>query len=246
MKQKEIFLGCSSFSNRKWIGIFYPENLLSKEWFAYYCTHFKTYEVNATFYKSPTSKSLQTWYKKSPDGFIFSVKAPKQITHIKKFVECEREINDFYVACREGLENKLGCVLFQLPPSFHYTSERLKLIINNLSPDFKNVIEFRNKSWWTQEVYDALTQNKLVFCSVNYPGLPTTIIETSSTGYIRLHGNPELFYSKYNAEELSKTYDEIRGAKKLKEVFIYFNNTASTAGILNALAFKQVSVASPL
>ena len=246
MKQKEILLGCSSFSNRKWIGIFYPEDLPSKEWFAYYCTYFNTYEMNSTFYKFPTSGSLHAWYKKSPEGFIFSVKAPKQITHIKKFVESEREIGDFYVACREGLKDKLGCVLFQLPPSFHYTSERLKLIISNLSPDFKNVIEFRNQSWWTQEVYDALTQNKLIFCSVNYPGLPTTVIGTSSTGYIRLHGNPELFYSKYSAEALSKTHDEIRAANKLKEVFIYFNNTASTAGILNALTFKQVSAANPL
>ena len=129
---------------------------------------------------------------------------------------------------------------------FSLHPERLKLIIRNLSPDFKNVIEFRNQSWWTQEVYDALTKNKLIFCSVNYPGLPTTIVETSSTGYLRLHGNPELFYSKYSAEELSKTYDEIRAANKLKKIFIYFNNTASTAGILNALAFKQVSAASPL
>ena len=86
MKQKEILLGCSSFSNRKWIGIFYPEDLPSKEWFAYYCTYFNTYEMNSTFYKFPTSGSLHAWYKKSPEGFIFSVKAPKQITHIKKFV----------------------------------------------------------------------------------------------------------------------------------------------------------------
>ena len=244
MKKLEIFPGCSSFYNRKWVDIFYPKGMSSKDWFAYYCEHFDTYELNATFYKFPTSKSLHTWYEKSPDGFIFSVKAPKLITHIKKFVSCELEVNDFYAACRGGLNDKLGCVLFQFPPSFHYSAVRLELIIGNVNPDFKNVIEFRNESWWVQEVFDAFIKNNLIFCSVNYPKLPTTIIETASTGYVRLHGNPELFYSEYSPEELRKICDEIREAKKLKEAFIYCNNTASTAGIFNALAIKEMFVKS--
>lgn len=246
MKKREAFLGCSSFNNRRWIGIFYPDDLPAKEWFSYYCKHFNTYELNATFYKFPTAKSLHTWYKKSPDGFIFSVKAPKLITHIKKFVDCAREINDFYVACRDGVNDKLGCVLFQFPPSFHYSPDKLQLIINSLNPDFKNVIEFRHESWWIQEVYDAFLKNSFIFCSVNYPGLPTTIIKTASTGYVRLHGNPQLFYSEYSPEELSKMYDEIRRANKLKEIFIYCNNTASTAGILNALAIKHTFILDPM
>ena len=102
------------------------------------------------------------------------------------------------------------------------------------------MVEFRNASWWIKEVYEAFIKNKLIFCSVNYPGLPTSIIETAATGYIRLHGNPKLFYSEYSSEELNKMCDEIRVSKKLKKVFIYFNNTASTAGILNALAIKHM------
>ena len=217
MKKIEILPGCSSFYNKQWGDIFYPVDLPTKDWFAYYAERVNTYELNATFYKFPTTKSLQSWYKKSPDGFVFSVKAPKLITHIKKFLDCEREINEFYVACRDGLNEKLGCVLFQLPPSFHYSRERLDLIISNVNPQFQNVIEFRNESWWTQEVYKAFIKNKMIFCSVNYPGLPTTIIETTSTGYIRLHGNPQLFYSEYSSEELSKMCDEIHATKKLKK-----------------------------
>ena len=237
--KKRVLPGCSSYYNRKWINVFYPEALPTKDWFAYYCEHFNTYELNASFYKFPTAKSLHTWYKKSPDGFIFSVKAPKIITHTKKFVACERELAEFYEACREGLKDKLGCVLFQLPPSFAYSSEKLALIINALNPNFKNVIEFRNVSWWTQEVFDAFIKNKLIFCSVSYPGLPPAIIATNSTGYVRLHGDPKLFYSEYSEAELSKMYEEIEHAKKIKTVFIYFNNTASTAGILNALSIKN-------
>jgi uncharacterized protein YecE (DUF72 family) len=130
-------------------------------------------------------------------------------------------------------------MLFQLPPSFAYNPDKLALIINALNFDFKNVIEFRNASWWIQEVFDAFIKNKLIFCSVSYPGLPTTIIATTSTGYVRFHGDPKLFYSEYSEAELSRMCEEIEHAKKLKTVFIYFNNTASTAGILNALAIKN-------
>lgn len=234
-----MLVGCSSYYNRKWAGIFYPPDLPSKEWFAYYCEHFNTYELNASFYKFPTVKSLQTWHTKSPEGFIFSVKAPKLITHSKKFVECARELGDFYLACREGLKDKLGCVLFQLPPSFNYTPERLELILENLDPEFKNVIEFRNESWWIQEVFDAFIEHKLIFCSVNYPKLPTIIIATAATAYVRLHGNPTLFYSEYSSAELDKMEEEIRGHSTVKEAFVYFNNTANTAGILNALAVRD-------
>ncbi len=237
--KKLILAGCSSYYNRKWIDIFYPQALPTKDWFAYYCKHFNTYELNASFYKFPTAKSLNAWDKRSPDGFVFSVKAPKIITHTKKFIACEAELTEFYQACREGLKDKLGCVLFQLPPSFAYSPEKLTLIINALRPDFKNVIEFRNASWWTQEVFDAFIKNKLIFCSVSYPNLPNAIIATTLTGYVRLHGDPKLFYSEYSEAELSKICNELERARKIKTAFIYFNNTASTAGILNALAIKK-------
>ena len=239
MKHSAMLVGCSSYYNRKWAGIFYPPDLPSKEWFTFYCEHFNTYELNASFYKFPTAKSLHTWHTKTPEGFVFSVKAPKLITHSKKFVECSRELSDFYLACREGLKEKLGCVLFQLPPSFNYTSGRLQLILENLDPEFKNVIEFRNESWWIQEVFDAFSESKLIFCSVNYPKLPTTIVATASTAYVRLHGNPTLFYSEYSSSELDKMAEEIRGHANVADAFVYFNNTASTAGILNALAVRD-------
>lgn len=246
MKKRVIYPGCSSYYNKKWLGIFYPEGMPSREWFAYYCEHFSTYELNSTFYTPPTAKSLRNWFNKTPDDFIFSAKAPKAITHLKKFVDCEAELAAFYQACREGLHHKIGCVLFQTPPSFDYSPERLALITSLLNPDFKNVIEFRNESWWTQAVFDAFIKHKLIFCSVNYPKLPTTIIATAATGYVRLHGNPKLFYSEYSAADLDNMYSAIRDAKKMKEVFVYFNNTASTAGILNALAIQQRFLASPL
>lgn len=239
MKTENIIIGCSSYNTPDWKGIFYPEDLPKTRWFEYYCRHFSTYELNATFYRFPTLKSLQSWYDKSPEGFLFSIKAPKLITHINKFAACEQLLEDFYTVSREALKEKLGCVLFQLPPSFGYTPERLELLLGSMKSGFKNVIEFRNETWWNKEVFVAFSKNGTTFCSVNYPKLPTAIIDTADTAYVRFHGSPKLFYSSYSHKELQKTYKAILQKKKLKEIFIYFNNTASTAGILNALEMKQ-------
>lgn len=239
-----MIIGCSSYNNRLWVGPFYPPDLPAKSWFAYYCAHFNTYELNSTFYNFPTARSLHAWYQKSPDGFLFSVKAPKLITHNKKLVGCEREIAEFYAACRDGLQDKLGYALFQFPPSFHYSRERLDLIVTQLRSDIQLVIEFRHESWWNEEVYRAFIQHNLIFCSVNHPLLPTAIIATATTGYLRLHGNPTLFYSEYSNDELKHLYDEIRGTKNLHKMLVYFNNTASEAGIVNALTMKHLAASS--
>jgi len=238
--KKQLYIGCSSYYNSRWKGVFYPEDMPSKQWFEFYCRHFNTFEINATFYKFPTLRVMQNWYNKAPEGFIYAVKAPKQITHIKKFTDCREEIDQFYSVCKEGLSDKLGCILFQLPPSFSYSEERLALILTSLNPDFKNVVEFRNESWWRQDVYDALAKVGITFCTVNYPKLPAGVVATTTTGYVRLHGNPRLFYSEYTLDELKELHEDISSKKNCSEVFIYFNNTASSAAIMNAQQFKNL------
>ena len=239
MKNLKIHIGCSSFNTRDWSGIFYPADLPRSKWFDFYAENFKTYELNATFYKFPTVRTLNNWYKKTPEDFLFSVKAPKIITHLKKFKDCKTEIDSFYEICSEGLKEKLKCVLFQLPPSFNYTEERLELILNQLDTKYQNVVEFRNETWWIPEVFEAFKTNKITFCSPNYPKLPTEIIATNSVGYLRFHGNPKLFYSEYSSEELRAVWNEIK-QKNFDEVYIYFNNTASSAGIINAVEMKNI------
>ena len=239
MKNLDIHIGCSSFSSESWSGIFYPANLPRSKWFEFYATHFSTYELNATFYKFPTLKTLDNWYNKTPENFIFSVKAPKSITHVKKFEDCHAELSAFYQVTSAGLRHKLGCILFQLPPSFNFTAQRLHLIASSIDTNFQNVVEFRNESWWIPEVFIAFKKKNITFCSTNYPKLPTGIIEINSIGYVRFHGNPKLFYSKYASEELLEAYLEIK-SRNFKQVFIYFNNTASDAGILNAMEMERL------
>jgi len=235
MKNK-FLIGCSSYNNRFWKGIFYPDNMSGSGLFEFYCQHFSTYEFNGSFYRFPTVKIFENWYKKAPENFIFSVKVPKEITHIRKFTDCEKLLSEFYNVCKTGLKEKLGGVLFQFPPSYSFSSEKLRQIIDNLDLTFKNVIEFRHESWWNQEVWDVFLVNNITFCSVSHPQLPQTIFKDFPLIYIRLHGTPKMFCSKYSTKELL----EIKNIIDLKSGFLYFNNTASEAGILNALELKHM------
>jgi uncharacterized protein YecE (DUF72 family) len=238
---KNILVGTSSYYNRKWSGIFYPEEIPASGWFEFYTGVFNTFEINATFYRFPGLKSMQTWYKKTPPGFILSVKAPKQITHLNKFVDSKELIQKFYTVCSDGLAEKLGAILFQLPPSFVYSPENLLLITSSLDDKFQNVIEFRHSSWWNEEVFGALRDNNITFCNVGYPGLPDQPVLTLELVYFRLHGSPRLFYSEYSEPELLSIYQWLQSNEQLAKAYIYFNNTASEAGIRNAVYYHRLA-----
>jgi len=229
-----INIGCSSYATKSWQPLFFPEGLPTKDWFEYYCRHFNTYELNSTFYRFPRLKTLQGWYEKAPDNFIFSIKVPKVITHIKRLEDCAGEIEKFYNVAKEGLKTKLGCILFQLTPSFTYSEECLETVIKSVDPEFNNVVEFRHHSWWRQDVMEAFKEKSITFCSVDYPKLPSEVIKTSSIAYIRMHGNPKLFYSEYTTDQIKSFLDQVND-RGFKQAYIYFNNTASTAGIINAV-----------
>jgi len=234
----KFWIGCSGFYNAHWKEVFYPPDVRRKDWFSFYSRHLNSLEINTTFYKFPSSKSLEKWCMESPEEFKFSVKAPRVITHFKKMSDCEQEIDDFYLACEEGLKEKLGCLLFQFPPSFNFTRERLQLITSQLKPGFRNVVEFRHDSWWNEEVSIALESANIHFCQSDHPALPQRILNFNKFTYVRLHGNPVLFHSNYEDDFLHLLKERLLQNTEL-EAYIYFNNTASTSGILNALQLKN-------
>ena len=119
-------------------------------------------------------------------------------------------------------------MLFQFPPSFHYSEETLELIIKSLHPCFNNIVEFRNSSWWNEVVSKSFKENNITLCSVNHPKLPEEIIATSASIYVRLHGNPHIFYSSYSDSFLSNLHEEITQRNSINKAFVLFNNTAST------------------
>jgi uncharacterized protein YecE (DUF72 family) len=137
------------------------------------------------------------------------------------------------------LKEKLGPILFQLPPRFNYTKERLDRIAGNMYKEFKNVIEFRDSSWWKPVVYNRLRKENLIFCGIDYPSLPNDPVVTNKTAYYRFHGNPRLYYSAYKRKNLKNIIELLQANKKVTEIFIFFNNTATAAAIRNAEWIKK-------
>ncbi|MEO6851652.1 MAG: DUF72 domain-containing protein [Mucilaginibacter sp.] len=227
-------IGCSGFHYRDWKGKFYPENLPQKKWFDYYCEHFDTLELNVTFYRFPQLSFLQNWHQKSPAHFRFSVKAPKAITHFKQFHDSAGMITDFYETINNGLQEKLGSVLFQMPPRFSYDEERLDRIIKNLNPSFNNVVEFRHVSWWRDDVYKTLAEHNITFCGQSHPLLPNDVIQNTSSVYYRFHGVPNLYRSPYSKEFLQNVVDTVKTNAGAQQGWFYFNNDYDAVGVENA------------
>lgn len=234
------YVGCSGFHYPEWKKVFYPESLPQKKWFDYYSQHFKTLELNVSFYRFPQLSFLQNWYSKSPDSFSFSLKAPRLITHYKQFSETERMLGDFYGTVRAGLKEKLACVLFQLPERLTYTVERLKKIIDSLDVSFTNVVEFRHESWWQQKVYDELALHNVSFCSQSHPKLPDDVVHNTPIIYYRFHGVPQLYKSQYKKIKIQSVIDQIRARGGTSNAYIYFNNTMGIAGIRNARQTEKI------
>ena len=233
------WIGCSGFHYKHWKGVFYPEKLAQSKWFGFYNNTFKTLELNVTFYRFPRLEALENWYNTSPDAFKFSVKVPKAITHYKQFIETKRMMDDFYGTTREGLKDKLGCVLFQMPPRMTYKQQKLEQILDNLDPAFNNVLEFRHESWWNAEVYGVLNQNNITFCGMSHPTLPDDVIQNNKILYFRFHGVPHLYASPYEAATLQKVADQIKANPDTKEAYIYFNNDIGASAIQNAIQLEQ-------
>jgi uncharacterized protein YecE (DUF72 family) len=234
----EWHIGCSGFHYKGWKEVFYPKGVPIRKWFEYYCEHFTTLELNVTFYRFPEVSMLKSWYERSAPDFSFSVKAPRIITHYKKFNECDQFLLDFYQTVEEGLKEKTGCVLFQFPPKYAYTEERLEKIIKSLDPKFPNVVEFRHESWWKNDVYKELGKNKITFSGMSHPLLPETVVTNTSLFYYRMHGVPNLYQSPYSTKFLKDFISEVKASKKIKKAFIYFNNDIGCNAVKNATEMK--------
>lgn len=233
-------IGCSGYQYAEWRGNFYPTDLPKAKWFEFYCEHFNAVELNVTFYKFPRVEFLKRWYDRSPDDFVFSVKAPRVITHFKKLQDSKKYLFDFYSALEKGLKEKAGCVLFQFPAQYDFTDDRLELIIEMLNPAFRNVVEFRNATWWNDSVYERLRNGNTIFSGMSHPTLPDSAIATHRTLYHRLHGIPHLYTSSYPVVDLETLAGEIVKYPDAKEAFVFFNNTVDGAAVMNAKQFQEI------
>jgi uncharacterized protein YecE (DUF72 family) len=233
-------IGCSGFHYKDWKCVFYPKEIPQRKWFEYYAEHFNTLELNVTFYRFPKVPMLKSWYDRSPANFTFAVKAPRAITHFKKLNDCGKFFKDFYQTVEKGLKEKAACILFQFPPNYCYTENRLEKIVSNLYKQFSNIVEFRHYSWWNENVYKTLEQHKITFCGMSHPLLPDKVIANSPILYYRMHGVPDLYRSSYSTAYLKKIVHEIKSQAMVKQAFIYFNNDYDAVAIRNANEMKAI------
>lgn len=240
MKKENLYIGCSGFYNNDWKGSLYPENAQSKDFLSLYSKTFNTVEINSTFYRKPTSKTLSKWYDETPDEFRFFIKIPKTVTHLSRLENSKEEIALFCSHIQSNLKDKLSGFLYQLPPSFKNSAENTERIINNIDHGFLNVIEFRHSSWWKKDVFDLLKGHDIIFSGVSFPGdLPEdVIINHPDILYYRLHGKPILYKSEYSEDFIDKLAKKIRNSGKT--AYIFFNNTWGTAAINNSLHLKNI------
>ena len=219
----EYHIACSGWFYWRWRGDFYPEELPTSGWFQHYASHFDTVEINASFYSWPTEATVKTWIRQAEGrDFIYTVKVCELITHIKRFEGTKTLVRDFgFIA--DMLGPRMGCFLFQLPPSIHYTAARLKAILSQLDHTRRNVVEFRHASWWNDDVFAAFRETGTIFCSCSGPRLPDQLVRTAEDIYIRFHGVKQWYRHDYSDEELAAWATRIResGAKR---VWVYFNN----------------------
>ncbi|HEX8371217.1 MAG TPA: DUF72 domain-containing protein [Chthoniobacterales bacterium] len=234
----EIHIGCSGWFYWHWRGDFYPSELPTRDWFPHYASQFTTVELNAPFYSWPTVANVQGWISQAGDRpFVYTVKASEHITHVKRFSRTAELVRDFGLIA-DLLGDRMGCFLFQLPPSFHYSPARLKRILSQLDPARRNVVEFRHRSWWKESVYAAFRKAGAIFCACSGPRLPDELVKTADDIYVRFHGTKQWYRHDYSNEELAVWAQRIResGAKR---VWVYFNNDRNGHAIRNAQELRR-------
>jgi len=228
-----IYIGTSGFFYRNWIGDFYPSDLPKYKYFEYYSKFFNSLELNSTFYRFPKLASMKSWKYKIKNDFKLSFKANRIITHTKRLNCNENYLNDFLETV-SVLEDKLGVVLFQLPPSLKYDINRLYDFVSKLKPELKYAIEFRHKTWYNENTYKILKDKNiaLVWHDFNQDIITQ---KTADFEYVRFHG----FSGKYNGSYPEEILENIANQLSNK-AFVYFNNTDDNSAFKDALKFKNI------
>jgi len=213
-----LFIGTSGWVYEDWSGIFYPEDLSSRERLRY----FSTYE---------------NWYDQTPKDFVFAVKASRFITHIKRLKDV-KEAWETFIDNALNLNEKLGPILFQFPPSFKADQENvdklekfLRLVKNYRA---RYAFEFRHKSWCEEKIYKVLKDYGAAWVIADSPSYPRAEVLTTDFVYVRMHGSKILFSSKYTKEELEKLAGKIKNWIRCNDVYVYFNNDVSGFAVENA------------
>lgn len=220
---KRVYIGTSGYNYPAWRGRFYPERLSPKKMLSFYAEIFPTVEINYTFYRMPAPSGLEAWAAATPGSFRFALKASQRITHRNRLKD-SAELVDYFWTTAAALGDKLGPILYQLPPNLKLDIGRLEAFLEQLPAGSRSAFEFRHPSWFDDQVLDALRRAGACLCVADTDDLQTPLERTAGFGYLRLR-RPD-----YDATALDAWAARIRDACFLEEVFIYFKHEDEARG----------------
>jgi uncharacterized protein YecE (DUF72 family) len=226
----QLYAGTSGFAYPQWKPRFYPEKLPQKKFLEHYATRLNAVEINYTFRRNPSAKSIEGWIDSTPEGFSFSIKAHQRITHIARLKDA-REPTDFFLRSIEPLRdsNRLGAVLFQLPPYLRCDVALLAEFVEALPPGGRYAFEFRHASWQADEVYRVLEKHNICYCLAESENLDPPEVVTADYVYFRLRKTE---YSPEDRETIwTKTKALLDGGKS---TFLFFKHEDTPEGALYA------------
>lgn len=241
-----FFIGTSGWAYKHWAqGVFYPKGLKQSEWLSFYAQHFNTVEINATFYRLPPPAVFRKWRETTPRNFVISVKASRLITHVRRLAGAQEAVAQFLENARE-LGDKLGVILFQLPPSLRFAPDLLEPLLDQLRgyealPSLRAALEVRHKSWLNDACFQLLTAYNVSLALTDWRSCPTDGPVTADFVYLRRHGPGKLYASSYSDQALEDDASHIRAwLDGGKDVYVYFNNDFFGYAIQNAQTLQSL------
>jgi uncharacterized protein YecE (DUF72 family) len=236
-----VRIGTSGWIYQHWRRVFYPADLPVKRWFAFYSESFDTVEINNTFYRLPPPAVFRAWAKQAPPGFIYAVKASRYLTHLKKLKDPAEPLANLLDRARL-LDAHLGPVLYQLPPHWHRDVGRLRQFLEQLPLDLEHAVEFRDPSWYTDEVCRLLDEHRVGFCIHDLRGVASPRWVTGPLAYVRFHGPTQKAYAgSYPRVDLERWAEQILEFQSGgHDVYVYFNNDDAGHAVANARELRTL------
>lgn len=235
-----VYIGTSGWSYKHWMGTFYPIGTKQKDRFAYYQKFFRTVELNSPFYRLPPRQTFEKWKSDVHDDFAYSVKASRYITHMKKLGDTTDSLTRL-LDNAAGLDKKLSVILFQLPPAWEINIERFTAFLESLPKGNRYAFEFRNHTWYNEQIYTLLMHYNCAFCIYDLAGHLSPIEVTANYVYIRLHGPGDKYQGSYNDEILEEWASRCKAwINENRDVYIYFDNDQEGYAAFNAIKLQEL------
>ena len=234
-----VFIGTSGFGYNHWVGKFYPEELPKDKWLSFYAQHFSSVEINYSFYHIPRETTLEKWYDEAPEGFVYTLKGSRLITHRSDRKQAQFMLIKF-LKLSHILGEKMGVILLQFPP-YMKDIDFIRSLADIPYPEERVAFELRNELLFTDEVMDILREKNIAFVFASSTKFEPLFVRTADFVYFRFHGNRRLYASSYSDGELEYFAEKIKEYLSLGlDVYAYFNNDARGFAVDNALTLKRL------